>query len=137
MSVLLKVIMVFVCSKYPNSHSHAKLVDMMLNFENQVISAAAGRLAATMISDASAASMAVTLRLMRSPQLGGSQNAENPIKFNRTCTAMYHRAYGCQLRATVILYIKTGQSSSGCTPARGTCLYTSPRGSSSRIPSRS
>ena len=78
-------------------------MDMMLNLENQVISAAAGRLAVTTISDASPKSMAVTLRLMRSPQLGGSQNAENPIKFNRTCTAMYPHAFGYQLRATVIL----------------------------------
>ena len=56
----------------------------MLNFENQVISDAAGRFAATTISEAIAASIAVTLKLIRSPQLGGSQNAEKPTKLRMT-----------------------------------------------------
>ena len=58
--------------------------DIMLNFENHVISLAAGSFAAMTISEAKAASIAVILRPMRSPHEGGSQNAQNPTKLRKT-----------------------------------------------------
>ena len=59
----------------------------MLNFENHVNSAAIGSFAAMAISEARAASIAVTLKLIRSPQLGGSQNAEKPTTLRITLMA--------------------------------------------------
>lgn len=56
----------------------------VLNFWIHVISLATGSFAAMTISEASAASMAVMLRPMRSPHEGGSQNELNPMILRTT-----------------------------------------------------
>ena len=58
--------------------------DIMEHFENHVGSTGVSSFAATAISDATAASMIVMLRLMHWLQLGGSQNMEYPTKFKIT-----------------------------------------------------
>ena len=69
---------------HSNNATEANTKLSMLNFENHVPSAAAGREAAMTMSKATSASMAVTERPICSPQLGGSHRAEKPTKLRMT-----------------------------------------------------
>ena len=64
-------------------------MEMMLNLANHMRFAAAGSFAATIISEVRAASIAQMLRVMRSPHVGGSQNALKPTKFKAIWVRMY------------------------------------------------